>query len=140
MFFNETNLKKMESEEFYPGHYLIDFSKGLNHTAMFLIFLPLLLFFRSWLKLLKKMALCMKLWKPIKGITIDWDLKVKVDEFLGSYWDNMSGSTQMRCYAHELHNQHHLGIKTLDENALEKLRTSKRKKKIMQSIVNYDLL
>ena len=46
----------------------------------------------------------------------------------------------MRTYTHELHNQEYLGIKTIDDNGMEKLRTSKRKSKVMESIVNYELL
>jgi hypothetical protein len=76
IFFNEAHLKNIQSDEYNPGHKLIDFSKGINHTALFLIFTPIFFFFRPSLKLLKKVALSLKIIKLIKGISIDWDIDV----------------------------------------------------------------
>ena len=56
IFFNESNLKSLSSEENDPGHLFFDYSKGLNHTALFLVFLPMFVFFLFWFKLLTYIA------------------------------------------------------------------------------------
>ena len=76
IFFNEAYLKDIGSEEYNPGHKLIDFSKGINHTALFFVFLPMFVFFRPYLKLLKKVALKMNIAKKINGISLDWTIDV----------------------------------------------------------------
>ena len=51
-------------------------------------------------------------------------INVQVDEFLGSYWTNLTGISQMQTYVQELYNQKKLGIKTMDDSTLETLRVS----------------
>lgn len=97
-FFNESNLKDISSEEYDPGHSLFDYSKGLNHTALFLVYLPIFIFFRQWFNLLRYIAQLLKLINPIEGITLGMKINVQVDEFLGSYWTNLTGISQMQTY------------------------------------------
>ena len=49
-----------------------------------------------------------------------------IDENLGMYWKNLNGIDQKIWYANEVYLRKKLGIKTLDDQALENLRTKKR--------------
>ena len=60
IFFNEINPKITKSEEYDPKHHLVDFSKGVNHTLLFFIYVPLFVFFRQYCKLLRKVAVYFK--------------------------------------------------------------------------------
>lgn len=46
-----------------------------------------------------------------------------IDEDLGLFWKNLNGIDQKIWYANEVYLRNKLGIKTLDDQALENLRT-----------------
>lgn len=64
----------------------------------------------------------------------------EVDENLGSYYECVSIRDRKRWYVEELYNNKRLGIKTIDENALERLRTTKPKDKKLKNAYNYEIL
>jgi hypothetical protein len=46
-----------------------------------------------------------------------------LDENLGSYWKNLNGIDQKIWYANEVYTRKKFGIKTIDDEAFENLRT-----------------
>lgn len=65
---------------------------------------------------------------------------VEVDEKLGSYYECVSVKDRKRWYVEELYNNKRLGVKTIDERALEMLRTTKPKDKKLKAAPNYEIL
>ena len=47
----------------------------------------------------------------------------ELDENLGSYWKNLNGIDQKIWYANEVYTRKKFGIKTIDDEAFENLRT-----------------
>lgn len=78
--------------------------------------------------------------KKIEGISLNWELELQIDENLGAYWTNLTGIAQMRTFVQELYNQRKLKVRTMDDRTLEKLRSSKREDKVIESVHNYDPL
>lgn len=71
-------------------------------------------------------------WKP--------EAEPDVDENIGTYWDSLSASAQKVWYASEVHTRAELGIKTIDDAALEKLRTSQKGEKEFLGLHSYLML
>jgi hypothetical protein len=65
---------------------------------MFLVFLPIVVFFRFFVRLLRGLAQYCKFYKEISGISIEWKLTKSVDEALGNYWNCIPGQNQMRMF------------------------------------------
>ena len=78
--------------------------------------------------------------KKIEGISLNWELELQIDENLGAYWTNLTGIAQMRTFVQELYNQRKLKVRTMDDRTLERLRSSKREDKVIESVHNYDPL
>ena len=71
---------------------------------------------------------------------IERAIKFKTNEDLGNFFECLSGIQQMRWFAQEHYNRKFLGIKQLDDGALEKLRTSKQKKKMILNLCDFDIM
>ena len=63
-----------------------------------------------------------------------------VDEGLGTYFECLSLYDRKRWLAEELYNRSKLGISTMTEKTLEKLRTIKPRKRTIRSTPNYEIL
>ena len=63
-----------------------------------------------------------------------------VDEDLGTYFECVSPDDRKRWYTEEMYNRSKLGINTMTEKTLEKLRTVKKGKKVIRSTPNYEIL
>jgi hypothetical protein len=111
----------------------------LNHTAVFFVFLPIIILFREYTVVLRKIANCFGL-KQMKGISIDWKIDVSINEELGNYWNCIPGMSQLSLCVQENYYRKHLKIQTMNDNSLEKLRTSQRNKKFISNEMNYDIL
>jgi hypothetical protein len=102
---------------------------------------PFFIKFRSYLNILRWISLKLNIFKYVDGIDLDYNILLKVDENLGCFWNCIKGQQQLRWYARELHSIASLNIISVNENSLEKLRTSKRTEKIiLNRTINYDIL
>lgn len=106
----------------------------------FLVLLPLFLWFGRYVVILKHTAQFLRLIKPSTFVDAEFNIVRGVDEGLGEYWSLISGNDRKRWFAKEVHLRHWFGVKILDDDQLEKLRTSKKGKKTFASIYNYDPL
>lgn len=107
---------------------------------MFLVFIPIFIFFDQIFNGLRIVASKCKLLKELRGIDIYWNIDLQVNENLGNYWNCIKGQLQLRWFTKELHLNQNLGIKTLDSGGMEKLKTTQRKEKYISNIINYDIL
>jgi hypothetical protein len=123
-----------------PNHRLLDYSEGLNHTAMLFIFVPFIIYFRESLRVLRKLAKCFNMLREIKGITIDWKIEVSVNENLGNYWNCIPGISQIKMCTQEYYCRKVLKFKTMDDHGLHHSRVSKRLNKRIDNETNYDIL
>jgi len=96
IFFNMTYVKENNGDTQNPYHELFDYSQGLNHTAVFIVFFPFIFFFRSFLRIIRQIAKCLNFLKEIKGITLDWKIEVSINEELGNYWNCLPGISQIK--------------------------------------------
>ena len=62
------------------------------------------------------------------------------NEKLSGYYNSLTGFDQKIFYATEVHNRKNLQMKTLDDEKLYKLATSKRGKKFLIGEFNYNML
>jgi len=115
MFFNEPHAIEHKNASPDPGHPLISFKYGVNHTHLILLFVIYL-------------AIA-TMFGPCIGAAMDKcgfarkQRKVDVDENLGDYWEALVGKEQKEWYANECYQRQALGIKTVSEKGFEKLRT-----------------
>ena len=65
-----------------------------------------------------------------------------INENLDPYWSCLTGMEQKKWYANEIYIRKYVGIKTLSDSALEKLRTAKRGEgeKYIFNTTNFDIL
>lgn len=63
IFFNEPSTKDNNADHQETSHSLFDFSDGLNHTAVFFVFFPIIILFREYLVILRKAAYKLKIFK-----------------------------------------------------------------------------
>ena len=70
------------------------------------------------------------------------DDQVKQHNYEGGkgYWKSILGFDQKRWYSQELYMRDQLGLSIIDDDALEQLRTKKRRGKLISNIPNYDIL
>lgn len=142
IFFNEWALLEDAFGEMVGAkHYLFDYTKGPSHTLPILLALPCMLFFEQFLRLITlKLLPCIGcLRAPDEDEKAKAD-RVKANEDLGYFWECLSGIAQMRWYAQEHHFRKVLEIARLDDASLERLRTSKRKRKLIVNICDFDIL
>jgi len=64
----------------------------------------------------------------------------EVDEKIGSYFECISVIDRKRWVAEELHNSRDLGITTMGQWTMEKLRTSVGGWKVLKNAPNYEIL
>ena len=132
MFFNENREIAHLNVSPDPGHPLVSFKYGVNHThlvLLFLIYLVIASLFGDWLyAALDKCGFARK------------QKKVDVDEGLDSYWEALVGKEQKEWYAAECYQRKNLGIKTVSDKGLERLRTAKRLKKHFEGSYNYEIV
>ena len=57
-----------------------------------------------------------------------------MEEEIGFYWDSLTGDDQKIWYASEVYSKHMYGIKSVDDDALEKLRTRDRRDKAVKEL------
>ena len=94
-----------------PGHGAFASWKNLNHTHLMFFGLIVYIILLLFGTLVGKYCPC------FKGPSFDKD----VDENLGSYWKTIVGKEQKEWYADEIYKRAVLGIKTLDDRALNHL-------------------
>lgn len=120
IFFNESEPIEYNHSQVCPNHSLFDFSNGINHTVIFLIYLPVFIFFPYVIKGMRRFAYWVKIWKINDETDQDFKLKKNIiNENIWNYWELIPGVFQLRWYAKELQLQRELGINTLSESALE---------------------
>lgn len=94
IFFNESQPITLASDDYDPGHMLFDFKK-VAHTWIFLIFIPLMLYYREFVKEFRRIMVKFGLWIPISNtvLSVDMDFKIdpNVDENIGNYWNCLNG-------------------------------------------------
>ena len=56
----------------------------------------------------------------------EFNIVYNMDENLGEYWSLISGNDRKRWFAKEVHLRHWFGVKILDDEQLENLRTAKK--------------
>lgn len=119
---------------------MFQYGAGLNHTILFVIILPVLVFFRYFVhflghvvKFFGSVHQCICQLDPIvpewkNHFNEDWEWTSIIDENLGSFWECLPGLEQKRWYATELYLRNTLHIQPIvDEPSFTSLRTSKRK-------------
>ena len=124
IFFNESSPIEQPGEIGDPGHKIFDFSKGIDHTILLILFIPLILFFRQFIKGLRYIGNKANFWKQMPGTDLDWGINLKVDENLGNYWNCIKGQLQMRWFAKEVYLNKILKTQTITSRSLEKMRIS----------------
>jgi len=68
-----------------------------------------------------------------------FNTEVDVNENLPPYWNCLSGTEQKKWYSNEVYMRNSLQIATISNDALERLRTSKNKKKHQHVDKHHDL-
>ena len=91
IFFNEASEKETSTDQRNPNHFLIDFKDFPDHTFIFLLFIPVFLFFEQLFNGLRIVASKCKLLKELRGIDLYWNIDIQVNENLGNYWNCIRG-------------------------------------------------
>ena len=100
-FFNKYSLVEVAyGETIDPQHPLFDYSAGPDHTIPLLIFIPIVLFHKRFIKVVTKLFECMHIlkMKSFKKVTEEDN---DIDEKLGNYNNCLTGMDQMSWFAHE---------------------------------------
>lgn len=63
-----------------------------------------------------------------------------MDENLGTYWQVISESDRKRWFAKEVHLRSRFGIKLLDDEQLDKLKSTRTGQKVFSDDFNFDML
>ena len=63
IFFNEPQPKVTARQSYDPQHKLFDYSHGANHTLILLLLFPLCMFFRKYLKVIRRAGVSCKFFK-----------------------------------------------------------------------------
>ena len=87
MFFNDIYEQTYSNETIKSNHRLFYFSKGINHTAIFLFFIPLFLLKKRIIR--KSLKLC---FKKMDQVDEKWNFTIDFDENLGCYWNCLSAT------------------------------------------------
>lgn len=116
MFFNEVTKIEHASEEPVTNHRILYFNfKDMQHTLLFLIFLPVFIFKLRFNNLVSRILTCLRLLEKPAAMDLECNLAVDVNENLGNYWKCLSGIDQKRWFTKELYLREVLKIKTLDD-------------------------
>lgn len=148
IFFGEKQEKIHNNKVSDPKHHLIDHGHNLNQTHMLLI-LIFIFFVKKFI--VDTIGNC------IKNIAkyccqVQWEHDIQgedVEEQIGSYWDSLTGDDQKIWYASEIYSKYRFGITSVNDDALELLRTKDRRKapkikgkvaKFIEGDSTYDIL
>ena len=78
---------------------MFDYSDGPNHTLILLLMFPLCMFFRQYLKVIRRAGIACKFFKQPANIDMEWQIgDLDIDENLGNYWNCIPGQMQFRHY------------------------------------------
>lgn len=139
MFFNDSSELVTSSDRADPNHRLFDLTHP-NHTWMVLIFLGVILLVLFIPSLVFKLAKELRIVTNIKALNQELD----VDEQLANYLQALPGKEQKAWYANEVYLRKHLGLQTMPDDIMEKLRTYKvvadSNKVIQGNCINYEIL
>ena len=91
IFFNESSAMEFKMHDNFPKHTLFNFSKGFDHSAILIVFVPLMIYFRTTVNAMRYVALRLNLCKLLDGIDLDYNIEIKIDEHLGNYWNCLKG-------------------------------------------------
>lgn len=141
MFFNEYSLVNSAYGEMIGiKRHVLDFSKGLGHPAMILLFLPFFVFFDIGLDLLTRFVRCFGCLRDYTLISKIINKKISRNENLGSFWQCIGGIEQMSWFTHEAYFRKHFEIKHLDNEQYELLGSTKRGSKHISNSCSYSML
>ena len=135
MFFNEVELKQNQRDVVDSKHSVFDFSKGFDHTIIFIILIIFMFFFNNIMSYMTKILIKLNLHKEVKSID-----EMDFNENLGSYFECIIGQEQKRWFTKETHMRNKLNIKQVDDTCYEFLKKSHRKRKYIMNITNFDIL
>lgn len=125
IFFNEKATRTNSNDVADPVHHLIDHHHGLNQTHWLMI-IVFMLFIKKII--IDSIASCV-MWITSYCCQTDWGYEVAdVRENIGSFWESLTGDDQKIWYASEIYSKFRFGISTVEDDALEKLRTMDRRK------------
>ena len=108
-------------------HSLIDHGHGLNQTHWVLI-LVFMLFVKKFI--IDTVGNCIR-WIATACCEVKWERDIlgeDVKEPIGCYWQSLTGVDQKIWYASEIYSKFRFGISSVEEDALEQLRTKDRRK------------
>lgn len=91
IFFNESIPIEDLGETGDPGHKIFDYSKGIDHTILLILYVPFIIFFRRYIKALRILGNKTNFWMQMPGTDLDWGIDLKVNENLGNYWNCIKG-------------------------------------------------
>lgn len=117
IFFNNAATRASMNEVLDPKHHILDFDHGINQNTLMILVISILVFGRFIFFVLKTNGY-------FKSSKLDQDLDV--NENLPAYWSCIPGEEQKVWYAKEVYMREVLGLKTIDDKQVEKLRTFKR--------------
>ena len=79
-----------------PGHLIFNYNVSgtfvPDHTMIFLIFLPIFMFFETFVTIMRFVCYKVGCWKQLKGTDMNWNFDIAVNENLGNYWNSLRGS------------------------------------------------
>jgi hypothetical protein len=98
---------------------LFDFSKGIDASIIFLIFLPFFIQIRPILRFFSMQLHKRNAHKKsVLHVDGDWNIVESINENLGCYWECLQGIYQKRWFTKELYNRKNLNKKTLEDFGL----------------------
>ena len=127
IFYNEKAKIVKNNQVVNPLHSLVDYRHGFNHTHWYLMIVVYLIskdiIFANIKRCFRKNGIqcCQGNQKQ------DELLEKEFDEKLATYWESITGDEQMIWYASEIYSNFMFGITSVDKEAIEKLRTTKKK-------------
>jgi hypothetical protein len=89
---------------------------GVNYTIIFLIFIPVFVFFENIIIAIRFISYKIGCWHQGKHTDIYWRLTSAVDENLGNYWRSIKGAMQLRLYYKERYQRKNLNIKMMPDD------------------------
>ena len=118
-FFNAAEEKIHSSDITDPTHDMFMYKKdqgGVNYTIIFLIFIPVFVFFENIIIAIRFISYKIGCWHQGKHTDIYWRLTSAVDENLGNYWRSIKGAMQLRLYYKERYQRKNLNIKMMPDD------------------------
>ena len=93
MFFNEIAPRTYASEKVDMNHQFIMYGNGINHTVLFLLFLPIMWMWSPILKLWRTFLQFIKFIPKFESNVFDvnWEIVGSYDENIGQYYNCLPG-------------------------------------------------